>query len=240
MVQEKKIITKVTGWLTLFDDGSVDRTWSGPPEVKFLNEAVPPHDHFVDGVATADVTSPTASSSAYTYPRSTKPTRRSSPCSSTSTAAASASPPPIGTWVSGAGGYPGRRVFLIGDSSGGNVVHEVAARAGEEGIPVAGAIPMHPGFCRAGRSRSEVENPETPFLTVEMIDGLLEGETKDHPITCPMGDAAGEGGASAVLVLLGGAGFDVGYADGVLRGDEEGGEGGGAVRQQRRRPLLLP
>ncbi|XP_047983052.1 probable carboxylesterase 17 [Salvia hispanica] len=234
MVQEKKIITKVTGWLTLFDDGSVDRTWSGPPEVKFLNDAVPPHDHFIDGVATADVTSPDGLKLRVYLPEKHETDPEELPvllhfhgggfCITSAnwhvyyaaytrlarTARAIVVSPYLRLapehrlpaavddalaalrWVSGAGGYPGRGVFLVGDSSGGNLVHEVAVRAGEEGIPVAGAIPVHPGFCRAGRSRSEVENPETPFLTVEMIDGLLamglpEGATKDHPITCPMG-----------------------------------------------------
>ncbi|KAK6163099.1 hypothetical protein DH2020_002940 [Rehmannia glutinosa] len=53
---EKKVIDEVSGWLRLFDDGSVDRTWTGPPQVKFMSEAVPPHHHFIDGVATADIT----------------------------------------------------------------------------------------------------------------------------------------------------------------------------------------
>lgn len=91
------------------------------------------------------------------------------------------------------------RVFLIGDSSGGNLVHEVAARAGcSEWSPlrIAGAIPIHPGFVRAERSPSELKVEfETPFLTLEMVDKFLdlalpEGSTKDHPITCPMGAAA--------------------------------------------------
>ncbi|KAL0397377.1 UNVERIFIED_CONTAM: putative carboxylesterase 17 [Sesamum calycinum] len=90
------------------------------------------------------------------------------------------------------------RVFLIGDSSGGNIVHQVAARAGREKLEplrVAGAIPIHPGFCRSQRSKSEMEQPETPFLTLDMVDKFLSlalpvGATKDHPITCPMGEAA--------------------------------------------------
>ncbi|MCI72011.1 putative carboxylesterase 15-like, partial [Trifolium medium] len=44
------------------------------------------------------------------------------------------------------------KVFLIGDNSGGNFVHEVAARAGSTDLsPVrlAGAIPIHPAFVRS-------------------------------------------------------------------------------------------
>lgn len=70
----------------------------------------------------------------------------------------------------------------------------MAAAAGVEGLRVAGAIPVHPGFCRARRSRSEMERPETPFLTLDMMDKFLAlalpaGATKDDPITCPMGTA---------------------------------------------------
>lgn len=90
------------------------------------------------------------------------------------------------------------RVFLIGDSSGGNIVHEVAARAGKENLSplrLAGGIPIHPGFVRSERSKSELEQPQSPFLTLDMLDkflgfGLPVGSTKDHPVTCPMGAAA--------------------------------------------------
>lgn len=91
------------------------------------------------------------------------------------------------------------RVFLVGDSSGGNLVHLVAARAGEdpdwEPLRLAGGIPIHPGFVRSTRSKSELEQPESPFLTLDMLDRFLalslpEGATKDHPFTCPMGPAA--------------------------------------------------
>ncbi|GJN28044.1 hypothetical protein PR202_gb16139 [Eleusine coracana subsp. coracana] len=90
------------------------------------------------------------------------------------------------------------RVFLIGDSSGGNLVHLVAARAGEDSRPgtllhpvrLAGGILLHPGFAREQKSRSEVENPPSLFLTPEMIDKLLAlglplGATKDSPYTSP-------------------------------------------------------
>ncbi|KAH6776385.1 hypothetical protein C2S52_013946 [Perilla frutescens var. hirtella] len=90
------------------------------------------------------------------------------------------------------------RVFLIGDSSGGNIVHQVAARAGDEDLTplkLTGAISIHTDFCRTQRSKSEMEQAATPFLTPEMMDKLFsmalpEKATKDHPITCPMGEAA--------------------------------------------------
>lgn len=94
------------------------------------------------------------------------------------------------------------RVFLIGDSSGGNLVHQVAARASAEApefwapLRVAGGVPLHPGFVRSTRSRSELEQQsDSVFFTLDMLDkflklGLPKGATKDHPYTCPMGEAA--------------------------------------------------
>jgi len=94
------------------------------------------------------------------------------------------------------------RVFLIGDSSGGNLVHLVAAQVGQDDasqwapLRVAGGIPIHPGFVRAARSRSELEKkPDSVFFTLDMLDKFLayalpEGATKDHPFSCPMGPLA--------------------------------------------------
>ncbi|KAL6660736.1 hypothetical protein ACP70R_001771 [Stipagrostis hirtigluma subsp. patula] len=88
------------------------------------------------------------------------------------------------------------RVFLIGDSSGGNLVHLVAARAGKDSpgvlhpVRLAGGVLLHPGFARERKSRSELENPPSMFLTQEMIDkllalGLPRGATKDSRYTSP-------------------------------------------------------
>ncbi|KAK4414273.1 putative carboxylesterase 17 [Sesamum alatum] len=253
MVREKKVIDEVSGWLRVFDDGSVDRTWTGPPQVKFMSDVVPPHHHFIDGVAVADVVADQDSAlklriylpekqesdleklpvllhfhgggfcisgadwfmyySVYTrlartaravvvsvYLRLAPEHRLPAACDDGFAAL---------LWLrSVAGGQKQQpwlhdhadfnRVFLIGDSSGGNIVHQVAARAGREKLDplrVAGAIPIHPGFCRSQRSKSEMEQPETPFLTLDMVDKFLSlalpvGATKDHPITCPMGKAA--------------------------------------------------
>ena len=68
------------------------------------------------------------------------------------------------------------RVILIGDSSSGNLVHLVAARAGGDGmgalhpVKLAGGVLLHPGFAREKKSRSELENSPSPFLTKEMVD----------------------------------------------------------------------
>ncbi|XP_057807951.1 probable carboxylesterase 17 [Salvia miltiorrhiza] len=251
MSQEKKVVERVSGWLRVFDDGSVDRTWTGPPEVKFMMDPVPPHDDFIDGVAVADATTDAGLKiriysperrdadpkklpvlvhfhgggfclsdadwhmyyTVYTrlsrearaivvspYLRQAPEHRLPAACDDgfaalvwlSSVARGGAGHP----WLDGAADFG--RVFLIGDSSGGNIVHQVAARAGDEDLSplkLAGAVPIHTDFCRTQRSKSEMEKAETPFLTPEMMDKLFamalpEGATKEHPITCPMGEAA--------------------------------------------------
>ncbi|CAL1376994.1 unnamed protein product [Linum trigynum] len=254
-----RVVDEVSGWLRRYDDGSVDRAWTGPPEVKFMSDPVPPHKHFVDGVSTHDVTiDPSSGLRVRVYlpePRSGEQDRKlpvflhlhgggfciSQPdwfmyyntytnlvrsagavvvspylrlapehplpaaCDDAFSAllwldslAANQNDAGSFSWLSSRADY--QRVFLIGDSSGGNLVHQVALRSGSAAtalgqVKVAGAIPIHPGFLRSKRSRSEMEQPESPLLTLEMVDKFLGmalpvGATKDHPITCPMGPDA--------------------------------------------------
>ncbi|MBA0818984.1 hypothetical protein Gohar_028171 [Gossypium harknessii] len=250
MVQEKKLVQDVSGWLRVYDDGSVDRTWTGPPEVKFMAEPVSPHEQFIDGIATRDVTIDQNSGlrariylpeeenpkfpiilhfhgggfcisqadwfmyyQFYTrlaksvpaivvsvYLRPAPENKLPAACDDgyaallwlKSLSKGESNEP----WLNTHGDF--NRVFLIGDSSGGNIVHEVATRSGFidlNPLRLAGAIPIHPGFVRAQRSKSELEQPESPFLTLDMVDKFLalalpNGCTKDHPITCPMGSFA--------------------------------------------------
>ncbi|KAF8028141.1 hypothetical protein BT93_E0910 [Corymbia citriodora subsp. variegata] len=255
MVQQKKIVDEVPGWLRVYEDGSVDRTWTGSPEAKFMAEPVAPHEEFVAGVAVRDVVTdrksgrrvriyfpedvPQADSAklpvflhfhgggfcisqadwfmyhnAYTKLAASaraicvSPYLRLAP--EHRLPAALEDGYAALEWLSSVARGESRepwleehadftRIFPIGDSSGGNVAHEVARRAGEAEdlgpVRLAGVIPIHPGFVRSQRSRSELEQPETPFLNRIMMDkflslGLPEGSTKDHPITCPMGRAA--------------------------------------------------
>ncbi|XP_008231718.1 PREDICTED: probable carboxylesterase 15 [Prunus mume] len=251
MVCQKVVVNEVSGWLRVFDDGTVDRTWTGPPQVEFMTEPVPPHDDFIDGVATRDVfvnknlrlriylpeTNPEDESKLpiilhlhgggfcisqadwYMYYHMYTRLARSAKAICVSVylrlAPEHRLPAPVNDgfsallwlrslakgesyepWLINHGDF--NRVFLIGDSSGGNLVHEVAARAGKADLSplrLAGGIPIHPGFVRAVRSRSELEQPESPMLTIDMVDKFLSlalpvGSTKDHPITCPMGYGA--------------------------------------------------
>ncbi|XP_021627294.1 probable carboxylesterase 15 [Manihot esculenta] len=253
MVHQIKLVDEVSGWLRRYDDGSVDRTWTGPPQVKFMADPVPAHQDFIDGIATRDVTIHENSGlrvriylpepnpedfhklpvilhfhgggfcisqadwfmyyHIYTrfakslhaicvsvYLRPAPEHRLPAACDDgfsallwlRSLAQGRSSEP----WLNDYADF--NRVFLIGDSSGGNIVHEVAARAGQVDLSplrLAGGIPVHPGFVRSTRSKSEMEQPESPFLTLDMVDKFLGlalpiGCNKDHPITCPMGAAA--------------------------------------------------
>jgi len=250
MVQQKKLVDEVSGWLRLYDDGSVDRTWTGPPEVKFMVEPVPPHDEFVNGVAVRDITTNNnlrvrlylpekvsdeekvpiflhfhgggfcisepdwfmyyqfysqlarsarvivVSSFLRHAPENRLPAAIDDGFSALLWLQCVAGRETEEPWLEKHGDFC--RVFLIGDSSGANIVHEVAARAGKAQlnlIRVAGGIPIHPGFMRSTRSRSEMEKPQSPFLTLDMVDKFMGlalplGSTKDHPFACPMGDGA--------------------------------------------------
>ncbi|GAV74932.1 Abhydrolase_3 domain-containing protein [Cephalotus follicularis] len=253
MVRERKLVDEVSGWLRVYDDGSVDRTWSGPPDLKFMTDPVPPHEDFIDGVATRDVTIDTnaglmvriympdhslddqyklptilhfhgggfciSQADWYMYyhaysklarsvqaivvsvylrlaPENRLPASCDDGFSSLLWLRSLAKGDLHEPWLNVVADF--ERVFLMGDSSGANIVHEVSARAGHVDIsPVrlAGGILVHPGFVRSVRSNSELEQPESPFLTLAMVDKFLSlslpvGSTKDHPITCPMGPVA--------------------------------------------------
>ncbi|KAJ6821692.1 putative carboxylesterase 15 [Iris pallida] len=258
-----KVVEEVSGWLRVFDDGTVDRSWTGPPEARFL----------VDSVRLClPTTSPATALRPMTYPALVTP-RQGRPwgcrggghragklpvllhfhggrfCISQATwlmyhqfySRVASSIPAIvapflslvsenrlpaaldacydallwlrelavssredGTSTAGSALWESAdfsHVFLVGDSSGGNLVHAVAARAREAGegfwlpLRVAGGIPIHSGFVRSSRSKSELERVPDPFLSLDMLDKFLafalpEGSSKDHAITSPMGEAA--------------------------------------------------
>lgn len=71
-------------------------------------------------------------------------------------------------WIS-ARGDPAR-VFLAGDSAGGNIAHNVALRAGEGGLALEGAVLIHPYFWGAERMGSELRTGA--FLRPDHMDGL--------------------------------------------------------------------
>lgn len=77
-------------------------------------------------------------------------------------------------------------VYLMGDSSGGNIAHHVAHRAALYGVEVLGNILLHPLFGGEERTNSELLLDGKYF--VKLVDRdwywrafLPEGEDRDHP-----------------------------------------------------------
>jgi acetyl esterase/lipase len=265
----RKVVDEVSGWLRVLDDGSVDRTWTGPPEALPLMEPVAPYAQPRDGHTLHDlpgepnlrvylperkaeggarlpvvlhlhgggfcISHPSWLMYHHFYARLARavpaavvavelplaPERRLPAHVHAGVAAlrrlrsialsASESESEDGALDDGPAAALLRqaadvsRVFLVGDSSGGNLVHLVAAHVAREAaddagswapLRVAGGVPIHPGFVRAARSRSELETKaDSVFFTLDMLDKFLalalpEGATKDHPFTCPMGPQA--------------------------------------------------
>uniref|UniRef100_A0ACD5U361 Uncharacterized protein n=1 Tax=Avena sativa TaxID=4498 RepID=A0ACD5U361_AVESA len=258
--RRKVVVDEVSGWLRVYDDGSIDRTWTGPPEALPLMQHVEPYAAPRDGHTLHDlpgepnlrvylpeikqqdsagrlpvivqlhgggfcISHPTWVMYHHFYarlacavpaivvtaqlplaPEHRLPAQMDAGVDvlrrlrSIVTSEAATLEDPAAELLREAADLS--RVFLVGDSSGGNLVHHVAARVGADGpdvwapLRVAGGVPIHPGFVRAARSRSELEETsDSVFFTLDMADkfiamALPEGATKDHPYTCPMGPNA--------------------------------------------------
>ncbi|XP_047315838.1 gibberellin receptor GID1C [Impatiens glandulifera] len=83
-------------------------------------------------------------------------------------------------------------IYLVGDSSGGNIVHNVAARAVESGIRVLGNVLLNPMFGGERRTESEKRLDGKYFVTIRDRDWywrafLPEGADRDHPACNPFG-----------------------------------------------------
>jgi gibberellin receptor GID1 len=83
-------------------------------------------------------------------------------------------------------------VYLAGDSSGGNIAHNVALRAAEEKVEVLGNVLLHPMFGGEIRTESEKKLDGKYFVTIQDRDWywrafLPEGEFRDHPACNPFG-----------------------------------------------------
>nr|URS64331.1 gibberellin insensitive dwarf1c1 [Wurfbainia villosa] len=84
------------------------------------------------------------------------------------------------------------RVFLAGDSSGGNIAHHVAVRAAESGIEIAGNILLNSMFGGNRRTESEQRLDGKYFVTIQDRDWywkafLPEGADRDHRACNPFG-----------------------------------------------------
>uniref|UniRef100_A0A0D3EJR6 Alpha/beta hydrolase fold-3 domain-containing protein n=1 Tax=Oryza barthii TaxID=65489 RepID=A0A0D3EJR6_9ORYZ len=89
------------------------------------------------------------------------------------------------------------RVFVAGESAGGNMSHHVAVLIGSgqltvDPLRVAGYMLLTPFFGGVERAPSEAEPPAGAFFTPDMSDklwrlSLPEGATRDHPVANPFG-----------------------------------------------------
>nr|CAP64326.1 TPA: putative GID1-like gibberellin receptor [Saccharum officinarum] len=91
---------------------------------------------------------------------------------------------------SGADARP--RVFLSGDSSGGNIAHHVAVRAADAGISICGNILLNAMFGGTERTESERRLDGKYFVTLQDRDWywkayLPEDTDRDHPACNPFG-----------------------------------------------------
>uniref|UniRef100_A0A0D9UWX3 Alpha/beta hydrolase fold-3 domain-containing protein n=1 Tax=Leersia perrieri TaxID=77586 RepID=A0A0D9UWX3_9ORYZ len=111
------------------------------------------------------------------------------------------------------------RVFVAGESAGGNMAHHVAVMMGSgqqlavgPELRVAGYMLLTPFFGGVERAASEADPPAGAFFTPEMSDklwrlSLPEGATRDHPVANPFGPASpslAPVGFSPVLVVAAG------------------------------------
>ncbi|KAL5545643.1 hypothetical protein UlMin_005330 [Ulmus minor] len=97
-------------------------------------------------------------------------------------------------WLSGIVDFD--RVFVLGDSSGGNMAHHLAVRLGAGSakaapVRVRGYILLAPFFGGVVRTKSE-EGPSEAILNLEILDrfwrlSMAKGETRDHPFANPFG-----------------------------------------------------
>lgn len=119
-------------------------------------------------------------------------------------------------WVN-ARGVDFDQVFVLGDSSGGNIAHHLAVRLGAEStgirpVRVRGYILMAPFFGGVVRTKSE-EGPSEALLNLEILDrfwrlSMPVGETRDHPLANPFGELSPrleEIRLDPVFVIVGGA-----------------------------------
>ncbi|XWS56114.1 hypothetical protein CRYUN_Cryun09bG0058600 [Craigia yunnanensis] len=88
------------------------------------------------------------------------------------------------------------QVFILGDSSGGNIAHHLAVRFGAGStelapVRVRGYVLLAPFFGGVVRTKSEV-GPSEALLNLEILDRFWRlsmpiGETRDHPLANPFG-----------------------------------------------------
>ncbi|XP_010519985.1 PREDICTED: probable carboxylesterase 15 [Tarenaya hassleriana] len=109
------------------------------------------------------------------------------------------------------------RVYVVGDSSGGNIAHHLAVRLGVGSpglrpVRVRGYVLLAPFFGGEIRTKSE-EGPDEALLNLDILDkfwrlSLPKGATRDHPIANPLGPTSPRlepWSLDPILVIVGGS-----------------------------------
>ncbi|KAB2012766.1 hypothetical protein ERO13_D09G100100v2 [Gossypium hirsutum] len=110
------------------------------------------------------------------------------------------------------------KVFISGDSAGGNIAHNLAVQLGAGSLDLApvlvrGYVLLAPFFGGTVLTRSEAEGPKDAFLNLELIDRFWRlsvpmGETTDHPLINPFGPVSRrleQVNLDPILVVVGGS-----------------------------------
>ncbi|KAI4322506.1 hypothetical protein L6164_022194 [Bauhinia variegata] len=107
------------------------------------------------------------------------------------------------------------RVFISGDSAGGNIAHNLAVRLGSGSpelapIRVRGYVLLAPFFGGTTRSKSEAEGAKDAFLNLELIERFWRlsipiGETSDFPLVNPFSKSLEPVAFDPILVVVGGS-----------------------------------
>lgn len=108
-------------------------------------------------------------------------------------------------WISNHGDFS--RIFIGGDSAGGNIAHNIAMRAGSDPLPgnvkIVGAILSHPEFCGSNRIGNE---PEENLLHKMWLMAYPSGDGGiDNPLINPLAEGAPSLsglGCSKIIVCL--------------------------------------
>lgn len=103
------------------------------------------------------------------------------------------------------------KVFLAGDSAGGNIVHHVIVKGNDwNPLKIRGAVMVQPSFGGEQRTQSEIESPEDLERSIRnRMMALPEGADKDHPFSNPFAASSdypslAEAILPPVLIVIGG------------------------------------
>ncbi|KAK2979841.1 hypothetical protein RJ640_015452 [Escallonia rubra] len=120
------------------------------------------------------------------------------------------------TWLTDVADFG--RVFISGDSAGGNIAHNLAVQLGAGSgelapVRVRGYVLLAPFFGGTALTRSEAEGPKEAFLNWELIDRLPNDQLKwvestDHQLVNPFGPVSPSLEAvelDPILVVVGGS-----------------------------------